>query len=416
MKKQRNSKLALAVLSFAATICIIILVALYQTKQLRQQQDEVIKAAYLASKQNELINYMRLAELSIEHLYSAELDPNEAREEVMRILAKLNFEGGVDGYFFSYSADGINLLQPNQPERVGKNEINRTDANGKHHIKELIDVARANSRGFVNYTAIKPSNGLVTPKLAYVVEIPEFQSTVIGTGLYLDNVDGVLDEIHKKLSRHIFESVTLLIITALLGLIIIGWQQKRVGEAMTQFSFTVNLHNKICHRLSHIIRSIKEDNAPDASATKAILPELYETLREVRILMGREKDRNMLLERLQKIVTRFTNQLLIDLKCEGNVADLSEDTIGALCGIAEEALNNIESYAAAEKVTIYLKGMPTRIQMIIQDTGIGFDDTDIFPEGGLDYMKTIMAGIGGNLTISSSPNEGTTITASAPRK
>ncbi|AEJ00205.1 putative cache sensor protein [Nitrosomonas sp. Is79A3] len=422
MKEKRNSKLIFAVLSFAAIIFIIILMAVHQTKQLRQQQDEVIKTAYLASKQNELINYMRLAEISIEHLYSAELDPIEAREEAMRILAKLNFDGGMDGYFFAYTGDGINeavnLLQPNQPERVGKNEIDRTDASGKHHIKELIDVAKKNGRGFVNYTAIKPSNEVITPKLAYVVAIPEFQSTVIGTGLYLDNVDNVLDKIHKQLSQHIFESVSLLIITALLGLIIIGWQQKRVGEALARFSFTVNLHNKICHRLSRIIRSLKENKTPDVSATKDILSELYETLREVRILMGRKRDINALFDRVREIAASFTNRLFIDLKCEGNETDLLDSTIDALCNIVEEALNNIERFAAAEKVTIYLLGEPTSIKLIIQDNGTGFDLTNIQPpeDSGLYFMKTIISDIGGKLTIASLPNEGTVITVIAPRK
>ena len=82
----------------------------------------------------------------------------------------------------------------------------------------------------------------------------------------------------------------------------------------------------------------------------------------------------------------------------------------ALYRIAREALNNIVKYAAATQINISLLGEPDRVELHIQDNGIGFDPQTV-PTGhlGISIMTERAAQIGGDLRINSKSGQGTEI-------
>jgi signal transduction histidine kinase len=83
--------------------------------------------------------------------------------------------------------------------------------------------------------------------------------------------------------------------------------------------------------------------------------------------------------------------------------------------IAQEALQNVTRHARASTVTVRLRTTPTDLVLAISDDGVGFDTNTSFPGHlGLRSMRERTAEIGGVLDITSTPGEGTTVTARGP--
>jgi len=85
-----------------------------------------------------------------------------------------------------------------------------------------------------------------------------------------------------------------------------------------------------------------------------------------------------------------------------------------------ELLVNVVKHARANKVSVRLEDRNTRIRIIVEDDGIGFDpravtQVDIKKGGfGLFGIQELMADLGGDLKIVSAPGKGCTAILSAP--
>jgi signal transduction histidine kinase len=89
----------------------------------------------------------------------------------------------------------------------------------------------------------------------------------------------------------------------------------------------------------------------------------------------------------------------------------------ALFHICQECLANAAKHAKAKKVQIAVWTTDERVLMEVRDDGKGFDmesmNTNI--GHGLANMQTRARSAGGEVDISSAPNEGTTILVWVPR-
>jgi len=96
--------------------------------------------------------------------------------------------------------------------------------------------------------------------------------------------------------------------------------------------------------------------------------------------------------------------------------DTPEDVSLCLFRIVQEALSNVVKHSAAQKVRVTLTGATDRIDLRIEDSGIGFD-----PESsqntatlGLISMRERVRLIGGQFSIESEPSVGTRIRVQVP--
>jgi signal transduction histidine kinase len=87
----------------------------------------------------------------------------------------------------------------------------------------------------------------------------------------------------------------------------------------------------------------------------------------------------------------------------------------ALYRIAQEALHNVVKHARASTVRVRLSSSADHLTLEIGDDGVGFDPAGEFPGHlGLRSMRERMAGLGGSLTIESTPGQGTRTRAVVP--
>ena len=207
----KHKILALTVLPLLLAIVAVGALVQYRAERLAEQQAALLEESLLASKRAELKHYVELALSSIEPLYANPRLPREqAQTQAKAILQGLSF--GDDGYFFAYDTGGRNLVHPRQPELVGRNLWDLTDPQGRHVIRALLAAAR-DGDGYQRYGWEKPSTHQMTEKLGYVVLLPRW-GWMLGTGIYLDDLDDARVRIEKAASNAISATMTIIVVIA----------------------------------------------------------------------------------------------------------------------------------------------------------------------------------------------------------
>lgn len=113
--------------------------------------------------------------------------------------------------------------------------------------------------------------------------------------------------------------------------------------------------------------------------------------------------------------TRENSGILVNLDTE-SFTKLSNDKIKTyIYRITQEAIQNAIKYSKATEMNIMLLQEQNKVRLIIEDNGVGFDLEQLPERGnGLYYMQERVSILGGNITISSKPGEGTYIDARIP--
>ena len=92
----------------------------------------------------------------------------------------------------------------------------------------------------------------------------------------------------------------------------------------------------------------------------------------------------------------------------------------ALFRIAQEAINNIATHAAAHQASLVLEFQPARVRVVVQDDGCGFDPATVLGSGngergfGLLGMQERVELADGTFQIDSQPGRGTCIIVTVP--
>jgi cytochrome c len=86
-----------------------------------------------------------------------------------------------DLYVVAYGLDGKCLAHGAKKERVGKNLLEDKDADGKKFVKERVEIAKKDGKGWQEYKFLNPANGAIELKVAYFERVGD---VVIASGAY----------------------------------------------------------------------------------------------------------------------------------------------------------------------------------------------------------------------------------------
>jgi methyl-accepting chemotaxis protein len=140
---------------------------------------------------------------------SGHMTTEEAQTRAKAGLRAMRFAGG--NYFFVYSKDGVAVIVPGAPAREGKNFIDEVDVNKKPFIRELITSAQRGG-DFVSYEFPRAGQTKPVPKLAFEGFV-ESWGWVIGTGVYLDDIDAAYADLVRSVGL-VAGAIALLILAA----------------------------------------------------------------------------------------------------------------------------------------------------------------------------------------------------------
>ena len=95
---------------------------------------------------------------------------------------------GKDGYFrdrdlyvFVTDLNGRQLANGSQPRLIGKDLTELRDANGKYFVKELVELAKTNGKGWVDYRWPNPATETIDSKSTYLERVGDI---LIACGIY----------------------------------------------------------------------------------------------------------------------------------------------------------------------------------------------------------------------------------------
>src|ERR1700761_9608223 len=402
----------LAIVRFLAAIASIETGVREEATALAETQHATTQAAYMASKEIELKHYVELATTAIAPLYDAGRD--NARDDAMLrtraldVLQKMDF--GKDGYFFVYDMHGRSLMHPREPDLVGRDLWDMRDPQGTLTIQQLL-AAASRGGGYVRYLWHRPSTGKGASKLGYVVPLERW-GWMIGTGIYLDDVDTTLAHIDAGAAANIDRTMKWIESIAVAGLAVIALcalvlnvseyrsadaKLKRLARQVveSQENERARLSRELHDGISQMLVSVKlllesaltrfeRSEArvqPAESALSTGIGRLGDALREVRRIS--HALRPTMLDDLG--LAAALEQLARELSAEGplqigftqiahdHAAHLPDTVNTALFRVAQEGLTNRFRHAQASRAALALEISSGAVMLSISDDGRGFD-------------------------------------------
>lgn len=437
--KLRHKIILFAITPLLISFAGIAVAVFYQTTALAKLQRNTVEQAYLASKETELKHYVNLGTAAIAHLYRAKQQTTNSQEDAKKILAALDF--GDDGYFYVYDMHGKNLMHPRQPELVGKNLWGLTDPKGNLTIQNLTTKAQQGG-GVVRYLWEKPSSHKIVAKLGYVVPLERW-GWMLGTGIYLDDVDSALNKIDIQVTGNIHSTmfwiagiaITSALLIAVSGLAL-NITESRLAEAKLQ-ALAQNIVNSqeeerarlsrdLHDGLSQLLVSIKlqlesglaklipqlSPSDISYSSFKRAGDQLNDALNEVRRISHDLRPAMLddlgLAAAIKHLAEEFENASNLPTKftTDGELNGLTDASNTVLFRIAQEALTNIHKHALnATQVEINLSADMHFVMLKVSDNGAGFDTqlVENHPKRGigLSNMRERLAAVNGQLDLHS---------------
>ena len=433
----RLKVLLLAVAPLLLAIAAIAAVVNIEARALADAETQAVLPVLESARRTELKHYVDLAMGAVEHLHGM-ADQATAQERALVILKQLDF--GEDGYFFVYDLQGRSLMHPRQPQLEGQDLWNLRDNKGEPTIQRLIAQAR-NGGGYVEFLWNRPSTGRTEPKLGYVSLEPKW-GWMIGTGIYLDDMEAARLRIDKAASNAIADTMRIIVVIAGAATLIVAicgfalnLSTQRSAEArMRALAHQVvlsqetertrvarELHDGVSQLLvsvKFIFESVQERVAQLSGTGHEALAEitgkgvtrLNEVLREVRRishdLRPTALDDLGLKAALAQTLNEFGQRtgLQVSLKAEES-PHLPGPVATALFRVVQEALTNIERHARASEVTLTLMSRPQALRLTIADNGCGFDVEALAAQPrsglGLTSMRERIETLGGMFVIRS---------------
>jgi two-component system NarL family sensor kinase len=440
----RTKIVALAIVPLLTALVLVALAVRHQERDLAQRERLLAQQTYMAQRRNELRSYVDLAVSVVRPLYDTGKDDEMVRAEALRLLAALDY--GDDGYFFVYDLEGRSLMHSRQPELVGQRLWELRDSTGRPTIQDLIAQAR-NGGGYVEYEWRKPSNQQMAPKLGYVTILPRW-NWMLGTGLYLDDIDTAMHRLDQQMSTNLTTTMLWIGGIAAFGIavvsatgLLLNLSEHRVAESklrqlarrvvQSQEDERAHLARELHDGTSQTLVSAKLliESAVDAlergrqavpAALSKALQRLNESLAEVRGISHRLRpallDTLGLPAALERLGIEFgdAGPIAAAVSIHGAPRDLPQDVKTALFRVAQEALTNVRKHSHATKVDLALAFDARHVRLDITDDGRGFDEAAVQADPrsgiGLRNMRERVAAIGGRLDVLSD-STGTSILA-----
>ncbi len=417
-----------------------------QSVQLAGAQITAVQPILLQARQDELKHFVQVGRGAISQLYKNAGDDPAAQREALELLRRMDF--GEDNYFFVYDLNGKSLMHPRLPNLEGRSQWELRDSAGNPIIQQLLGTARKGG-GFVDYMWNRPSTGREERKLGYVELLPQW-GWMIGTGLYLDNLQETQALIKTSTAAAVTQTLDQILLVACIalaavtagGLALNLYEQRAADTKLRAMAHKVVLsqeteRSRVARELhdgvSQWLASVKfvfesalvqvERGTGDATATlRNGLAQMRGVMADVRRISHDLRptllDDLGLSSAIEQIAREFGERSGVAVEAQiGLLPKIPEAAATAMFRLAQEALGNIAEHAQAKHVLLQLRYSDAGLELRLRDDGCGFDVAGTLRqprEGlGLTNMRERMETLGGQFGIQSAPGA-TVVSASLP--
>lgn len=135
---------------------------------------------------------------------AGEITLADAQENALQLLKNVRFAN--EDYFFTYDRSMTAISHPDAKFQ-GRNLIDLQDADGKYVLRELRDVAINEGSGYVDYKWVRLNETESVPKIGYVFHYEPWD-WIIGTGVYVDDIDAAAAERVEAIKSELSQSLS----------------------------------------------------------------------------------------------------------------------------------------------------------------------------------------------------------------
>jgi len=132
-----------------------------------------------------------------DHYYALEksgaMTRDEAQKAALAAINDMRYDDGKE-YFWIQSYDNVMILHPIKPELNGKSMAGQKGPDGQLVFDEMVEVAKKDGAGVVNYLWPRPGSDKPIPKTSYVEAFAPWE-WIVGSGIYIDDVDTIFRDV-----------------------------------------------------------------------------------------------------------------------------------------------------------------------------------------------------------------------------
>ena len=297
----------------ALSLCAILILVSLMMFQFRSAllDDRALKTKSLIDVAKSEIDYY------VNRYTSGELSQEDAQQRALKAIASLRYEDG--NYFWVNDMQPRMIMHPIKPQLNGSDLSTFEDPQGTQLFNEMVAVVKESGAGYVNYMWSKPGEDQPSPKLSYVAGIPEW-GWVIGSGIYIDDVD---EAVFAELQRM---GIFVLVIITLMTLI--SWIIAHdLNQAIKNLS--ANMKDIADHTPTEISGTDRKDEMGHMAKTLQYLHNQLEKTKQL------ESERVEVEERAKREQKQFMH----------NLATRFDEEIGGLINMLSAAATELQSTA-----------------------------------------------------------------------
>ncbi len=144
----------------------------------------------------------------------------ELKQRVIDWVQTLRY--GANGYVWIHDTTHHLIAHPFRTYEIGTDDTNNTDSTGAKIFQQFIEVATKNrDGGFVEYYWAKPEFGAPRKKIGFL-KLDKEWGWVVGTGLYVDDIESSLTKKKFQLEQKIDKYVQIILLTTLSLVLVLG--------------------------------------------------------------------------------------------------------------------------------------------------------------------------------------------------
>src|SRR5258707_725219 len=152
---------------------------------------------------------------------SGQMPVEEARSRALKVIGAMWY--GKADYFTARNTNGISLLNPSSPEKVGQNRDDAVDSKGQRYSRRMTEMVRDPGQGFVTYYTTNPETKLDAEKTTFI-KLYKPWDIAVATGVFTDDLQA-----ETRAAMLQAALITLFLLGALGGAAI--WQARAIARA-----------------------------------------------------------------------------------------------------------------------------------------------------------------------------------------
>lgn len=181
----------------------------------------------LDSRKSEIVHLVENAQSLVDMYYQQKdvLGEERAKESAIKAVQALRYDKG-QGYFWINDESARLIMHPIKPELNGKDMSEFKDPLGTKMFSEFAKTAKLQGQGYVYYYWEKPGSEEPVGKVSFVKGFKPW-GFVIGTGLYIDDIEMLFWE---KVKKSVFLLCIVLVVAGVFARLMGSDMAKPLGE------------------------------------------------------------------------------------------------------------------------------------------------------------------------------------------